>query len=165
VLRPISDPVSPKTKTAILARPFEGDLIARQGSIIIVHHAARVAAEDRTIMAFVEVARRELAREQLGILVILGPEAPAPGPAARRALHDLFSAHGRQIHAIAIAMLGSGFRVAAQRSFVAGMRLLGGSSHPERVFGSVRAAADWLAAHVPGSSADDMADALQLELA
>ncbi|WP_394839341.1 hypothetical protein LVJ94_20860 [Pendulispora rubella] len=84
------------------------------------------------------------------VLAVLPPTAPAPSNAVRSVISNAFTRLGSQIHAVANAVEGDGFRAATMRAVVTSMALVIRPSYPVKTVATVEDAAEFLAAHSDG---------------
>lgn len=87
----------------------------------------------------------------IGLLTIVGADAPLPTSEARKALTELLAAGSSFIRCSAILFEGTGFRASAVRSVVTGLVLLARQPYPHRVCDTDQAA-DMFARILPEST-------------
>jgi hypothetical protein len=87
--------------------------------------------------------------ERVGFLCVIEPTAEPPNDELRRASAEMVRANQSGLRCIACVVEGTGFRNAIARSALSAIGLMLGTREvPFSVFGTVSAAATWMAPHV-----------------
>ena len=144
-------PTSYDTAAWLIIESLPNHVVATWKSIVAIVWRGETTLE---AVATLRAACGELANAQpqgIGVLTIVGPNAPLPAHAARKAIAKVLAEGSALIKCSALVIEGSGFRASAVRSVVTGLTLLAKQPFPHQVC-TVEEAAGLFSQYLQGPS-------------
>lgn len=143
-------------KLVVRSRTEGGDIAATYGDVLVfIYVTPRM---DDGLEQMFALAEAEVATGPRGVFSCIHEGVRAPAPELRDRLSGMLRRRAESLLGVATVLRGSGFRVAALRSMIAGVRLVSRGRYPGKVFSESDPAAAWLAARVPHLAAGELAD-------